>query len=214
MVPGRAFVRRLIDLTIGVKKPFHYVTLNAEARADLNTWQEFLISHNGKSFFLPTSELSSQSLNLYTDASSLACAAVFGRFWFSIPFPQSWKTKNIAFLELFPIFVALNVFGSQLKNSRVCFHTDNEAISIILNKQTSRDREIMQLVRPFVLFCMNYNIRFRSQHIPGKLNVLPDRLSRSLQVSHAFLEAHGMSREPTHIPKQFLPQNWQLQCST
>ena len=31
---GRAFVRRFINLTIGIHRPHHYVVLNHEARAD------------------------------------------------------------------------------------------------------------------------------------------------------------------------------------
>ena len=44
VVPGRAFLRRLIDLTKGVKRPFHRVSLNKEARADLAAWELFLDS--------------------------------------------------------------------------------------------------------------------------------------------------------------------------
>ena len=33
---GRAFVRRLINFTIGIHRPHHYLTLNHEARVDLH----------------------------------------------------------------------------------------------------------------------------------------------------------------------------------
>ena len=36
IVPGRAFLRRIIDLTIGIKHPKHYIRLSREAKADLN----------------------------------------------------------------------------------------------------------------------------------------------------------------------------------
>ena len=39
IVPGRAFLRRLIDLTIGLTKPYHHVRFNKEARADLAAWR-------------------------------------------------------------------------------------------------------------------------------------------------------------------------------
>ena len=35
VVPGRAFLRRLIDLTVGVHSPRHYVRINKEVKADL-----------------------------------------------------------------------------------------------------------------------------------------------------------------------------------
>ena len=173
-------------------------------------WESFLQSHNGKSIFLPSNEASSETLNLYTDSSLKACAAVFGSNWFVIHFPVSWQAKNIAFLELYPIVVAVHVFSKALSNSRVCFHTDNEAISIVLNKQSAKDKPIMKLIRPFVLACMKFNIKFRSKHIPGKLNILADRLSRSFQVEPQLLELHGMSPVPTQVPAALLPSNWQL----
>ena len=44
--PGRAFLRRLINLTIGISKPSHHVRLNSKARADLAEWHCFLSSYN------------------------------------------------------------------------------------------------------------------------------------------------------------------------
>lgn len=49
MVPGRAFLRRLIDLTIGVKRP-HFLIRLSKAE-DLMVWQTFLSGFNGRSFF-------------------------------------------------------------------------------------------------------------------------------------------------------------------
>ena len=51
---GRLFLRRLIDLSTKVKQLQHYVSLNAEARADFQWWIGFLPSWNGKSMFLNT----------------------------------------------------------------------------------------------------------------------------------------------------------------
>jgi len=45
-------LRRLIDLTIGIQSPFHFIRLKKEVKADLAVWQEFLDEYNGKSFFL------------------------------------------------------------------------------------------------------------------------------------------------------------------
>ena len=50
--PGRAFLRRLIDLTVGVRMPNHYIRLNREGKEDLNLWLSFFSNFNGKFFFL------------------------------------------------------------------------------------------------------------------------------------------------------------------
>ena len=41
VVPGRAFLRRLIDLTKGVKLPHYRIRLTKSVKADLRLWQTF-----------------------------------------------------------------------------------------------------------------------------------------------------------------------------
>lgn len=55
VLPGRTFLRRLIDLTVGLKKPYHHRGLNSEAKADLNAWGLFLDHFNGKAPFYQAS---------------------------------------------------------------------------------------------------------------------------------------------------------------
>ena len=50
---GRTFLRRPINLTIGLKKPFHHRRLILEAKADMKAWQIFFaISMEKQSFLL------------------------------------------------------------------------------------------------------------------------------------------------------------------
>lgn len=84
VVPGRTFLRRLIDLTCGISQPHHQIHLNCEARADLDMWSHFLENYNGKSVLLPEIWSSSEKELLFTDASgSLGFAAVLGSQWFA-----------------------------------------------------------------------------------------------------------------------------------
>lgn len=41
IMPGRTFLRRLINLTVGVKRPRYFIRLNQETKSDLQ-WQVFL----------------------------------------------------------------------------------------------------------------------------------------------------------------------------
>jgi len=52
IVPGRVFLRRMINLTIGRKNPHHYIRLTKEIQQDLHIWEILFQSFNGKSFFL------------------------------------------------------------------------------------------------------------------------------------------------------------------
>ena len=47
VVPGRAFLRRLIDLTTGVIRDNHHIRLNKDAKDDMRVWHYFLRNYNG-----------------------------------------------------------------------------------------------------------------------------------------------------------------------
>ena len=51
IVPGWAFLRRLIDLTIGVRSPNFSVRLTQSVKEDLNVCLSFLSHYNCKSLF-------------------------------------------------------------------------------------------------------------------------------------------------------------------
>ena len=40
--PSRAFLRHLVDLTVKMVSPFHFIILTCEARTDLQAWQSFI----------------------------------------------------------------------------------------------------------------------------------------------------------------------------
>lgn len=88
--PGRTFLRRLIDLTVGLKKPYYHRRLNSEAKADLNAWGLFLDHFNGKALFPSGITHSSASLHLFTDASDLGYGCTFGKEWFFGQFSSNW----------------------------------------------------------------------------------------------------------------------------
>lgn len=112
IVPGRAFLRRLIDLTKGVGKPHHHIRLCKDSKQDLLLWMRFLDEFNGKSFFLEDTWETSQILELYTYAAgSIGFEAVFGKYWFGNEWRVTWKTYNIAVLELFTIVLVMHIWG-------------------------------------------------------------------------------------------------------
>ena len=186
IIPGRAFLRRLIDLTIGIVKPFYFIRITSEAREDLRTWAEFLRVYNGKTLFLEDRWRSSTQLRLFTDAAgAIGYAGLFGGDWFQGQWDEEWRQQSIQLQEFYPIVVAVELWAKRMENGCVLFYTDNEAIAAIINKQSSRDKKIMWLLRRLVLSCLRYNILFQAQHIPGKLNTLADLLSRQEMVRFA-----------------------------
>lgn len=211
ILPGRAFLRRLIDLTIGIQSPFHFIRLKKEVKADLAVWQEFLDEYNGKSFFLEDVWHTSELLNLYTDASgSLGFGALFQNHWCYGSWPPSWTTYNIAALEFFPIVLSLFLWGSAMSNRCILFFTDNEALVHVINKQSCKDQHLMFFVRKMVLICLKHNILFKAKHVQGVHNHLADSLSRLQIQKFLQMAPASMDQSPTDIPHHLQPQNWQI----
>ncbi len=136
VVPGRAFLRRLIDLLVCVKKPYHYISLTRESILDLHTWIEFLSEYNGITYFRYCSIVDSNSINMCSDASKIAFGATFRSHWIQGIYPPTWQELHITILELFPIYVMISMFGEDIINSNVNFHCDNMGVVYIINKQS------------------------------------------------------------------------------
>ena len=80
--PGRCFICRLINLCIGISRPNHHIRLTADARADLAVWHCFLSSFNGVTMFIDSTWISTNSIQLYSDAASTqGFSPVFGARW-------------------------------------------------------------------------------------------------------------------------------------
>ena len=126
--PGRMFLRRLIDLSTSVHRLNHHICLNAESRADINWWLEFLPSWNGRER-IQTHPVTSHALKLFTDASLLGFGAVYKDRWFSQAWPPTFKEYHINFLELFAIVASVFTWGKDWSNQQIIFYTDNLSIT-------------------------------------------------------------------------------------
>ena len=200
IIPGRAFLRRLINLTIGIQKPFYRIRLTKEVKADLEVWLQFIANFNGKCMFLPEQFLSSSTLKLYTDASgAVGYAAIFGSQWLYGLWNDNWRHRNIAVLEFYPIVLAVETWATYLQNKCVLFNTDNMALVHVINKQTTKDKSIMYLLRRLVSVCLRFNILFRSKFLSTNENLLCDCLSRyKLKLFHDL--APWADNSPRQVP--------------
>ena len=163
VLPGRAFLRRLIDLTIGISRPQNFIKLTQSVKSDMRTWLAFLSNFNGSSFFLTRDWITNPSLQLYTDASgSFGYGAVFRDQWFYGPWPESCRSLNIAVLEFYPIVLSVIIWGHLMRNQRITFFTDNEALVHVINESSCRDKFLMSFVRRLVFVCLQNNILFRA----------------------------------------------------
>ena len=208
--PGRIFLRRLIDLSTTVSSLHHHIDLNLEARADISWWVDCVQFWHGRSFF-QDDVVSSDALELYTDASALGLGGVYGAQWFSTPLTDELSLAfrqdviDIAYLELLAIVAATFTWGAHWVNKQILFFTDNSSICHIWSSGSSRNKYIMCLVRALFATAARFNINILFQHVPGSKNVLADRLSR-LDVAGFRRLNPGAATEPSQVD----PRIWTL----
>lgn len=179
VLPGRLFVRRLIDLSTTVKMPSHHVTINREARDDIHWWCEFLQSWNQSSFIPDPRRIYSTDLLLFTDAAKLiGLGGVFGSAWIQSEWNEATRDKDIDFKELFAILAAVVTWGHQWAGKRVIIVTDNKPITQIWSSGSTPSPHLMCLTRKIFLFAAANNFSLSLKHILGHFNPVADALSR------------------------------------
>ena len=126
--------------------------------------------------------------------------------WVFFPWPELWQTeeimRDITFLELVPIVLALYLFKNELSLKIIMFHTDNKALVTIVNKKSSKSKRVMQLIRPLVLHTMLWGMHVKACHISGRSNCIADAISGK-QWDRLRKEAPAADMVPLEIPQSF-----------
>ena len=112
--PGRAFLRRMIDLAKVPRRSHHFTRLNNEFRADLRWWHIFIEHWNGIAIIpVPTAV----NVVVTSDASGLwGCGAWCQLQWFQYQWPEACA-QHISFKELFALLVAVATWGRHWTHS-------------------------------------------------------------------------------------------------
>lgn len=86
-------------------------------------------------------------------------------------------TTNITLLELFPILISLEIFGSCFTNRRILLHFDKKAVVYAMNCLSSKSLPVLAVLRRFVLKCLELNIWLKATYVPRIYNSVADSLS-------------------------------------
>ena len=209
VVPARPFLRRLIDNLHTVKKPYHFIRCTKERREDWNTWDKFLQTYNGITYFQALGVITSDTIHLASDASDIGYGACYGSRWIQAAYPESWKKLHIGVREIFTIYVLISMFGHLMRNHNIVLLCDDPGDVDIINKQSTRCKHTMQIIRPLTLKLVEFNIHLSAKHIPGHKNIIPDRISR-FQTTKELLRQHQMDPRPTPIPQHLSPETFKF----
>ena len=106
---------------------------------------------NGQCYFPDKYWVSNDVLQLFTESSgnqNLGCGAYFAGYWVQFQWPNHWSAlpmkKKMALLELVPVVLVLSVWPQSLQNKRILLRIDNSALISIINKRTSKNKQIMK----------------------------------------------------------------------
>jgi len=98
-----------------------------------------------------------------------------------LQWPNYWKDeifRDITYLELIPIALAIFLWGSEFKNKKILFHCDNAAVVFIINNKSSKSDRVMSLLRYIVYCSLSLNVQLKTRHISSITNTIADALSR------------------------------------
>ena len=175
--PGPLLLRRMIDLSMAVREPYHHIRLNVSFRSDLEWWATFLPLWNGVAILGDIMQLPI-NLTVTSDASGRWGCGAFSEkeAWFQLPWSGAWEAVHITVKELLPVVVACAVWGRAAKGGRIQCRTDNAAVVSIVNSGRSKDELAMHLVRCLAFFAAYFEYRIRAIHISGRENGAADAL--------------------------------------
>ena len=123
--------------------------------------------------------LPQHQVELFTDASNVGWGAhvedlTAAGLW--SPREQTW---HINLLELEAVCRAIREFAPSLSGKSVLLATDNTTVACYLNRQGgTHSRVLSEKAEGLLLLCQDLNIFLRARHVPGKINIIADQLSR------------------------------------
>lgn len=197
---GRTFSNRIIALLQGLKEGNPRIKLSPCFKLDIEWWQSWSHSFNGEACLIERNF--GQGPVIETDSCLQGYGAVSGRDWIAGFFNTSvvpdflaeleashshWRNSevptsggrlDINCCEIIPVVQAMHRWGRDWNNSQVLFLSDNTQVVQMINRGISASKNCMTCIRNLFWLSVKYNCHLVARYIPGKENVIPDRLSR------------------------------------
>ena len=140
---------------------------------------------------------------VYSDASgSWGCGVLTGRTWLKHQWiPGAAEAFSIAHKEFVSIIMVAAIWGGQWAGRVVQFQSDNESVVIVLNKLSSKDKQLSHLLKCIVFMAAKNNFWFTVSNIQGRNNILADAIFRNNRVLFLQQAPIVMDRSPSMIPR-------------
>lgn len=177
---GRTFLRRVIDLIKTADTWSEVLPISESMKLNLVWWRDFAALWDGKAIFIDPTPVS--PLQFQTDAcKTVGCGGFFNGKYFQYRWdelPEEIRTYHINTLEVLPVLLAARIWGSEWRGRHVVAWVDNKPAVSVFNFGSSDNPVIMGWLRELFALSAEHNFRITARHLPGRINVLADRLSR------------------------------------
>ena len=205
---GRFFLGDITAL-IYAQPDRNMIEISTKARIELAWWHRLLVSYDwsGISYFVRDDWIRDFDLKLEicTDACKAGRGIYFDGRWAALAWTSDqltrahrFKALSMVFLELHAIVDACATFGKFWRNKKITLQTDSQACVDSWKNQRSHNAELRFLFREICLLSSMFDFDLNIIHIPGKLNVKADLLSR-LQVLRFLKLCPDAECSPTRI---------------
>ena len=119
------------------------------------------------------------ALQIFTDASKEGWGAHLNEHTARGSWSLSESKLHINYLELKAVFLALKEFQDFCSNKIVLVATDNTTVVSCINKEGGmRSGSLCALLWRILTWYTRKQVTLKARHIPGRLNVVADKLSR------------------------------------
>ena len=119
------------------------------------------------------------ALQIFTDASREGWGAHLNELTARGSWSLPESKLHINYLELKAVFLALKEFQDLCVNQIVLVATDNTTVVAYINKEGGmRSGPLCALLWRILTWCSQRQVTLKARHIPGRLNVIADKLSR------------------------------------
>ena len=174
--------------------------LSQPSLADLNWWYDH-VSHVSAPIVRET-----PNVELTTDASGIGWGAVLN----DISTGGHWSIQelqhgvNINFLELHAVLLGLKCFVNQIKGKAIKVNIDNSTAVACINNFGSTHSEVCNSeTREIWNFASENDIWLIAAHLPGKLNVIADKESRTVRDETEWMLNDNLFKKLTDV--YFIP---------
>lgn len=156
----------------------HKASINSDLRSELAWWIAILqTSSNCMAIWDSARPIT----KIATDASSVAAGVFSGAECMYINWildRPELHSKHINIKELAAVDIAVAKYAPISPNHHLVIYCDNSSVCYMLNKGYSRNHTAASMLKNIAVNALSNNCTLSAHYIPGKLNDIPDALSR------------------------------------